>query len=178
MKTPIGNAFDEAIYNITAPGGIGYCAGVDGAIREDVEMCAEGYAWYPDSGEPQNFTKDSVVVAALMKDGRICLIDGGGDWELVEGDNVGAQGIATLEDLVSSMPDDGKHEYQRDYLVEYIDNATGIWIADIIARLYEEGADDEELDTAVTKAYQDDDEKSIIYILEHIEDVVDILGKL
>lgn len=174
----ISKAIDEAIVNITTSGGIGYCDGVDGAIRDDIEVCGDGYAWYPDSGKPQNFTKDSWVVAALMKDGRICLVDGGGDWELVEGDNVGAQGIAALLDLVPSMPDGDEYEYQRDYLVDYIRNAKRDWLADILTHLYEEGVDDEEMEAAVTKAYIDDDEESILYILDHIEDVVDILGWL
>lgn len=178
MNDTISKAIDEAIDNITTPGGIGYCDGVDGAIRDDIEVCGDGYAWYPDSGVPQNFTKDSWVVAALMKDGRICLVDGAGDWELVEGDNVGAQGIATLESLALNMPEDDKYEYQRDYLDEYIANAKRAWLASILTSLCEEGVDDEALDAAVTKAYEDDDEESILYVLDHIEDIVDILGRL
>lgn len=178
MKDTISKAIDEAIVNITTSGDIGYCEGVDGAIRDDIEVCGNGYAWYPDSGVPQNFTKDSWVVAALMKDGRLCLVDGGGDWELEEGCNIGAQGIAALEDLLPSMPDGDEYEYQRDYLVDYIRNANRIWLNNILTSLYEEGVDDEEMDAAVTKAYEDDDEESILYILDHIEDVVDILGRL
>ena len=178
MNDTISKAIDEAIDNITTPGGIGYCDGVDGAIRDDIEVCGDGYAWYPDSGVPQNFTKDSWVVAALMKDGRICLVDGAGDWELVEGDNVGAQGIAALESLALNMPEDDKYEYQRDYLDEYIANAKRAWLASILTSLYEEGVDDEALDAAVTKAYEDDDEESILYVLDHIEDIVYILGRL
>ena len=178
MKDTISKAIDEAIDNITTPGGIGYCDGVDGAIRDDIEVCGDGYAWYPDSGVPQNFTKDSWVVAALMKDGRICLVDGAGDWELEEGRNVGAQGIAALQDLANFLKDKDDVDYQRDYLDEYIADAKGAWLADILSRLYEEGVDDEELDAAVTKAYSDDDEDSILYVLDHIEDVVDILGRL
>ena len=177
MKDTISKAIDEAIDNITTAGDIGYCDGVDGAIRDDIEVCGNGYAWYP-FGEPQNFTKDSWVVAALMKDGRICLVDGAGDWELEEGSNVGAQGIAALQDLAPYMPEDDKYEYQRDYLDEYIANAKGAWLASILTSLYEEGVDDEALDAAVTKAYNDDDEESILYVLDHIEDVVDILGRL
>lgn len=178
MNDTISKAIDEAIDNITTSGDIGYCKGSDGAIRDDIEVCADGYAWYPDRGVPFNPTMDSWVTAALMKDGRLCLVDGGGDWELVEGDNVGAQGIAALESLVPCMPNDDKYEYQRDYLDEYITNAKYAWLGDILARLYEKGVDDEELDAAVTKAYTDDDEDSILYILDHIEDVVDILGRL
>lgn len=179
MNDTISKAIDEAIDNITTSGDIGYCDGVDGAIRDDIEVCGNGYAWYPDSGEPQNFTKDSWVTAALMKDGRICLVDGGGDWELEENTNVGAQGIVALFDLLLSMPADGdEYKYQRDYLVDYIRNAKRIWLNNILTCLYEEGVDDEEMDAAVTKAYADDDEESILYVLDHIEDVVDILGML
>ena len=178
MKNTISKAIDNAIDSITTSGGIGYCDGVDGAIRDDIEDCGDGYAWYPDCGEPQNFTKDSWVVAALMKDGRICLVDGAGDWELEEGCNIGAQGIAALQDLATTMPKDDEYEYQRDYLDEYIANAKGAWLAAILTSLYEDGVDDEALDAAVTKAYEDDDEDSILYILDHIEDVVDILGRL
>lgn len=175
MNDTISKAIDEAIDNITTSGGIGYCDGVDGAIRDDIEVCGDGYAWYPDSGEPQNFTKDDWVVAALMKDGRICLVDGGGDWDLVEGDNVGAQGIAALESLILCMPNDDDDRY---YIADYIANAKRIWLADILLHLYEKGVDDEEMEAAVTKAYTDDDEESILYILDHIEDIVDILGRL
>ena len=178
MNDPISKAIDEAISNITTPGDIGYCDGVDGAIRDDIEVCGNGYAWYPDSGEPQNFTKDSWVVAALMKDGRICLVDGAGDWELVEGDNVGAQGIAALESFALYIPKEYKYEYQREYLHDYIRDAKRAWLNEILLHLYEEGVDDEALDAAVTKAYEDDDEDSILYILDHIEDVVDIIGRL
>lgn len=178
MNDTISKAIDEAIDNITTSGDIGYCDGVDGAIRDDIEVCGDGYAWYPDSGKPQNFTKDDWIVAALMKDGRICLVDGAGDWELEERRNIGAQGIAALQGLVPLMPEEAKYEYQRDYLGEYIANAKGAWLADILTRLYEEGVDDEDLETAVTKAYNDDDEDSILYVLDHIEDVADILGRL
>lgn len=179
MNDTISKAIDEAIDNITTSGGIGYCDGVDGAIRDDIEVCGNGYAWYPDSGEPQNFTKDSWIVAALMKDGRICLVDGGGDWELEERCNIGAQGIAALQDLAQSMPEDDKYEYQRDYLDEYIANAKGAWIADILSRIfYDEDIDDEALETAAIKVYEDGDEESIFYILDHISDVADILGRL
>lgn len=178
MNDTISKAIDEAINNITTSGGIGYCDGVDGAIRDDIEVCGNGYAWYPDSGEPQNFTKDSWVTAALMKDGRICLVDGVGDWELEEGRNIGAQGIAALFDLVPSMPDGDKYEYQFDYLVDYIRNAKRIWLNDILTSLFYDGVDDDALEAAVTKALTDDDEESILYILDHIEDIVDILGRL
>lgn len=178
MNDTISKAIDEAIDSIITAGDIGYCAGLDGYIRDDIEVCGNGYAWYPDSGSPQNFTKDSWVVAALMKDGRLCLVDGGGDWELEEGSNIGAQGIASLQDLAPYMPEDDKYEYQRDYLAEYIANAKRIWLNNILTSLYEEGVDDDELETAVTKAHTDDDEDSILYILEHIEDVADILGRL
>lgn len=174
----ISKAIDEAIDNITTSGDIGYCDGVDGAIRDDIEVCGNGYAWYPDSREPQNFTKDSWVVGALMKDGRLCLVDGAGDWELEERSNVGAQGIAALQDLAPSMPDGDEYEYQRDYLDEYIANAKRIWLNNILTRLFYEGVDDDALESAVTKALADDDEESFLYVLEHIEDVADILGRL
>lgn len=183
MNDTINKAIDEAISNITTSGDIGYCEGVDGAIRDDIEVCADGYAWYPDAETTQNFTKDSWVVAALMKDGRICLVDGGGDWELVEGDNVGAQGISTLQDLVPVMPEGDKYEYQRDYLHDYIADAKRVWLNDILERLAKEDYEpyvevDEELSDAASKAYNEDDEESTLYILDHIEDVVDILGRL
>lgn len=179
MNDTISKAIDEAIDNITTSGGIGYCRGNEpNGLREDIITCGDGYAWYPDRGEPQNFTMDSVVVAALMRDGTICLVTGGGDWELVEGDNIGAQGIAALESLVPCMPNDDKFEYQRDYIDDYIRNAKRIWLNDILERLFYEGVDDEELEAAVTKACHDDDEESILYVLDHISDVVDILGRL
>lgn len=178
MDEIISKAIDEAIDNITMSGDIGYCDGVDGAIRDDIEVCGYGYAWYPDRGVPFNPTMDSWVTAALMKDGRICLVDGAGDWELEERANVGAQGIFALEDLLLSMPDGDEYEYQRDYLDEYIADAKRIWLNNILTSLYEDGVDDEALEAAVTKAYEDDDEESILYVLDHIEDVVDILGRL
>lgn len=176
----ISKAIDEAISNITTSGGIGYCDGVDGAIRDDIEVCGDGYAWYPDSGEPQNFTKDSWVVAALMKDGRICLVDGGGDWELEEGSNVGAQGIAAIQDLADRL-DEGNEN--KDYLHDYIADAKRVWLNDILERLAKEDYKpyvevDEELSDAASKAYSDDDEDSILYVLDNIEDVADILGRL
>lgn len=179
MNDPIIKAIDEAIDNIVTSGGIGYCRGNEpNGLREDIVTCGDGYAWYPDRGEPQNFTMDSFVVAALMKDGTICLVTGSGDWELEERHNIGAQGIAALESLALNMPEEDKYEYQRDYLHDYIRDAKRVWLNDILVRLFYEGVDDGELEAAVTKARTDDDEDSILYILEHIEDVVDILGRL
>ncbi len=177
MNDPIIKAIDEAVDYLTDEGPATYCEINDDA-REDIKYYSSGYAWYPDHGVPRNFTKDSFVAAAVMEDGRICLVDGGGDWELEEGSNVGAQGIAALQDLANFLKDKDDVDYQRDYLDDYVRDAKRAWLAAILTSLYEEGVDDEALDAAVTKAYQDDDEDSILYVLEHIEDVADILGRL
>ena len=177
MKDIISKAIDEAVDYLTDEGPATYCETNDDA-REDIKYYSIGYAWYPDHGVPRNFTMDSFVAAAVMEDGRICLVDGGGDWELEEGSNVGAQGIAALQDLANFLKDKDDVDYQRDYLDEYIANSKGAWLADILSRLYYEGVDDDELEAAVTKAHTDDDEDAILYVLDHIEDVADILGRL
>ncbi len=175
MNDTISKAIDEAISNITTSGDIGYCKGSDAGLREDIIECSSGVAWYPDSGEPFSPTMDSWVTAALMKDGRLCLVDGAGDWELEECANVGAQGIAALSNLVPLMPDGDEYEYQREYLADYIESAKRIWLNDIIKRLAD---DDTFAPHVVAKAQLKDDEASILYVLEHIEDVVEILGVL
>ena len=177
MNDTIDKAIFEAVDYLTDEGPATYCETNDDA-REDIKYYSSGYAWYPDHAVPRNFTMDSFVSAAVMEDGRICLVDGGGDWELEEGRNVGAQGIAALQDLANFLKDKDDVDYQRDYLNDYVRDAKRVWLNDILVRLFYEGVDDGELEAAVTKAHTDDDEDSILYVLDHIEDVADILGRL
>lgn len=182
MNDTIDKAIFEAVDYLTDEGPATYCETNDDA-REDIKYYSSGYAWYPDHAVPRNFTMDSFVSAAVMEDGRICLVDGGGDWELEEARNVGAQGIAALQDLANFLKDKDDVDYQRDYLNDYVRDAKRVWLNDILERLAKEDYEpyvevDEELSDAASKAYYDDDEDSILYVLDHIEDVADILGRL
>lgn len=165
MSNEINEAIDEAVSKITDSGRCIWCEVADGEQRDDIIIASSGYAYYPDNGVPRNFTADSFVAAALMKDGRVCLIDGGGDWELEERQNVGAQGLAALRDLLPEIPDE--YEYQRDYLEDYISTARRLWLESVLDAAAEM---DDEFSDAAEKA-RDDDEESILFLLDNIEDI-------
>lgn len=179
MNDPIIKAIDEAVSYLTVSGTCGYCYGPDNQLREEIATASYGYALCK-PGDQIPGTIDDYIAVAEMKDGALCLIDGAGDYPLVEGDNVGAQGIAAIQDLADRLDEDNEN---KDYLHDYIRDAKRVWLNSLLERIAKEDYEpyvevEEELSDAASKAYNDDDEDSILYVLDHISDVADILGRL
>ena len=172
MSNEINEAIDEAVNNITVSGRCIWCEGADGELRDDITLASSGYAYYPDSGKPVPDTADDYIAAALMKDGRICLVNGGCDWELEEHTDVGAQGLAALLNLFNSLERSGydHDDYSYDYLDSYIESARGLWLVHVID--VAEEMDNAKLSEAAEKA-RDDDEESIFFLLDNIEDIAE-----
>lgn len=171
MKDTINNAINVAVSYLTISGTCSYCYGPDNQLREEIATASYGYALCK-PGDQIPDTIDDYIAVAEMKDGALCLIDGAGDHPLVEGDNVGAQGIAAIQDLADRLDEGNENKV---FLIDYLEMAKRSWIDDIIGQLKEEA--DGELEDAAYKA-DNGDEDAILYILDHIADVAETIRDL
>lgn len=171
MNDAINNAIDEAVSYLTISGTCGYSYGPDSQLREEIANVSYGYALCK-PGDQIPDTIDDYIAVAEMKDGSLCRIDGAGDYPLVEGANIGAQGIAAIQDLADRL-DEGNEN--KDYLDDYLKMAKRSWIDDIIEQLKEEATG--ELEDSAYKA-DNGDEDAILYILDHIADVAETIRAL